>query len=1055
MRFRVLGPMQVWGGEGWEDVRAAQQRSVLAVLLVEAGRVVSTDRLVDVLWGDEPPKRAVNTVQVYVNRLRGQLGEDGRDVLVTGARGYRLPTADGDLDARVFLDLAESGRRELAEGRPESASGTLAAALALWRGPAFADVPGEAVEVEAARLEQARLTALEARLEADLRLGRHVEVVDEAQEWAARHPLRERLLEHLMLALYRCGRRAEALDAYRRGRAHLVEELGLEPGPGLRDLERAVLADDPALTLPDDAVPVPPVRPAQLPADVVGFTGRAAELRALDGLVSASPAVVVVTGTAGVGKTAVALRWAHRARDRFPDGQLFADLRGYAPGPPTTPLTVLTRFLHALGVHADDVPADVDEAAALYRSLLADRRVLVVLDNARDPAQALPLLPGAGGSAVLVTSRTPLSGLVAGVGARALALDVLAEAEAEDLLRRLLGPARTGPVADLARLCARLPLALRIAAAYLHARPALPVERYVEQLRGEDRLAALRAPDEKRSAVRAAFDLSYQRLGGGARRVFRLLGAAPAVDFTVGSAAALAGVPEPEADRLLAELTAAHLLDEHRPGRFRSHDLLRLYARRRAAREDDTAVATDRLHAWYLATTDDAAAVLYPQMRRQTRGAVAASSFAGPAGAAAWLDAERPNLLAAVTHSARHRPVAAAGLLADALRGYFWLRMNTVDWLAVAEAGLTIARATGDGRATIAALLSLADVHYRQGQTDDAERHSADALALAARIGYWEGQADARGNLGNLALEAGRLADAAKHHRAALALNRWVERVPKQANNLGNLGIVHWHRGELRVALGRFEEALALNRRLRSAHGRAVTLTNLGGVAHDLGDLDRAAEHLRAALDLQREVGDRGAEAEARAELAAVRADAGHYDEAFEQAHTARSLARATRDRHRETEALIALGAAHHLLGHHADAVACYGQARDLAREITYRFGETKALIGVAAARRDPDAACAAVDLAARHGYLLLEGQALLAWAATAPDRDRSAADAARARVRFADTGHRLGEARARLVLARLHSRAGRHHQSRADRQGALSLFRGIGAPWSDHANAL
>ncbi len=1032
MRFRVLGPVQIRDGDEWATVGAHQQRCVLALLLIEEGRPVAADRLADELWRERPPKTALNTIQVYVARLRRLIGDDAQAVLVTTAGGYRLAVEAEDVDARVFRNLVQSGQRELAEGKPELAAETLGTALALWHGPAFTDVQGDTPAAEAARLDQIRLTALEARLDADLRLGRHAQVVDELQGWVTLHPLREQLLGHLMLALYRCGRRAEALDAYQRGRTRLVAELGLEPGPALRNLEHAVLSDDPGLAPERDTARLPLVGPAQLPADAAGFTGRDVELRTLDHLLTdignpptALP-VSVVTGTPGVGKTALALHWAHRVRARFDGGQLYADLRGYAAGPPARPIAVLTRFLRALGVRAEEIPTDVDEAAALYRSLLVDRRVLVVLDDARDQDQVRPLLPGSDDCVVLVTSRTPLSGLVAGVGARSLPLDVLAAPEAEALLRTVLGPTRTGPVAELARLCARLPLALRIAAAYLSARPTLSISRYVGQLRG-DRLAALRTPDETQSAVRAAFDRSYRRLGDDARGLFRLLGAVPAVDFTVPAAAAVIAVTEADADRLFAELTAAHLLDEHRPGRYRSHDLLRAYAHELADREDDVEAATDRLQAWYLHTVDQAATALYPQIRRLTlppaNTGAARSTFESHTDAGAWLDADRSNLLAVVTHAARHRPVATAGLLADALRGYFWLRMNTMDWHTIAEAALDIAKALDDTRGTILALLSLADVHFRQGRHEQAEQHSIAALALATRTAWLEGQAAARGNLGNLAVESGHLTDAVEHHRAALALNQRTGRLTSQVNNLGNLGAALWHQGDLRQALSLFTAAMELGGQLGSAHGRAVALTNLACVHHDLGLPDQSIRHLTTALDLHRETGDRGEEAETRAKLAEVYADTGLYDEALEQAHLARALARDARDRQREVDSLTAFGTTLHLLHHDADATAHYLEAVALARDMSYRFGEAKALIGLANARHDADDARAALALTRRHGYGLLEGHALLALATTDPEPTSAVENTSLANTRFAETGHRAGQARARRILAGLRRR--------------------------------
>ncbi|WP_158894315.1 AfsR/SARP family transcriptional regulator [Amycolatopsis anabasis] len=1076
MRFRVLGPLQVRDGADWSTIRAAQQRIVLAILLVEAGRVVSADRIVDEIWGDRPPRTALNTVQGYVARLRRLLGSNANTALVTEDRGYRLALEDGELDSAVFERLAESGRRAAREGRWEAASGDLGAALAFWRGPALADVPATAaVAAEATRLEQCRLSALEARLDAELQLGHHAETVDELHHLVDEYPLRERLRGALMLALYRCGRRAEALETYRRGRAVLVAELGLEPGPQLRSLERAILDDDAALSPHSGPVVVAggTAVPAQLPADVAGFTGRQAQLDRLDDLLAAGAetgaAVVIsaIDGTAGVGKTALAVHWAHRLRDRFADGQLFVNLHGYAPAPPMRPIEALARFLRALGVPADQVPANLEEAAALYRSLLADRRVLVVLDNASHPDQIRPLLPGAPGCLVLVTSRSVLGGLIAYDGARSLQLDVLTTGEARALLERLLGAERVRAepraAAELAGLCAHLPLALRLAAAHLIVRPRMPIAGYAERLRGGDRLSALEIDGDEHSAVRATFGLSYRALPADARRLFRLLGSNPGPDFTVEAAAALAGAPAGDTGALLAQLTAGHLVDEHAPGRYRLHDLLRLYARERGAREDDAPErdgAVQRLYEWYLGTVDAAAAILYPQMRRLTLSDTERRSspdlFDDHTEALAWLDTERPNLVAAVARAADRGPPVAAQL-ADALRGYFWLRMYTVDWITVAETGLLLAEEAADRQAQTVALLSLADAHYRQGRFRQAVEFSRRALDIARRADWPRGQAAALGNLGNLQLGDGRLPEAVDYHRRALALHQCTGRLAGQANTLGNLGIVHRQRGDLRAALEHFTQALAINRKLESRQGEAVSLTNLGAVWHDLGRLDEAVAHFEQGLALHQEVGNRGGEAETHTGLAAVHCDTGRYTAALEQAHTALALARDAGDRAAETDATNLLGTVHRRLGHDADAVIRYRQARDLARG-TSRHAEITATIGLAAARHDLAGAGRVAEFAERSGFRVLAGEARLLVATIQCGRDRAGAAAAIAGHALAlhrETGHLLGQARALLVLAHLLDAAGRHERARTHHQEALTLFTGIGAPWAEHARCL
>jgi DNA-binding SARP family transcriptional activator len=498
MRFQMLGPLRIWDGTRWTYLPAAQQRVVLAMLLANVGRVVRVEQLIDQIWGTDPPRAALATVQVYVSRLRKMLGWGVRGPLSTLDRGYQLMVEPDDVDALVFESLATAGRRDVAAGRLEDGVERLTRALALWRGPALADVPAAPrVDTEIARLERARLTAMEERFGALLELRRPAEVVDELGAVVRQYPLRERLWAQLMRALYQSGRRSEALATYRDARDVLLAELGLEPGPELRDTHRAVLADDPALGVAARTAPDRPV-PAQLPADVAGFTGRESELRRLDELMPTvdpgSTAVVVctVTGPAGVGKTALAVRWAHRIRDRFPGGQLYVDLHGCggrgarrSPGG-MKPIEALARFLSALGVPPERVPTHVDEAAALFRSLVSGRRMLVLLDNAHHPDQVRPLLPGEARCMVVVTSRDRLDGLVARDGAARLSIDALLPDDARRLLARMLGADRAGAepaaVAELARLCGHLPLALRLAGAHLSARTDVSIAGYTDGL---------------------------------------------------------------------------------------------------------------------------------------------------------------------------------------------------------------------------------------------------------------------------------------------------------------------------------------------------------------------------------------------------------------------------------------------------------------------------------------------------------------------------------------------------------------------------------------------
>src|SRR6266498_4761188 len=473
MRFRLLGPLRVWSGDAWSQVSAAQQRAVLAVLLVEAGQVVTVDRLVDEIWGSSPPRTAANTIQAYVSRLRRILDSGSAETLLTCGGGYEIVVADGDLDTKAFRRLAVSARRNLAEGRLAVAVAELSEGLALWRGPAFADVPAtRTVEAEVARLDRLRLTALEDRIGAQLGLGSPGDVVDELYGLVGEHPLREHLWALLMRALLQCGRRPEALEAYGCARRLLVEECGLEPGPQLQTLQRSALADEaaePLATQRGTVVASRPgrIRPAQLPADVAGFTGRAEHLRRLDMLLPGTDqpqtALVLATivGPAGVGKTALAVHWAHRVRNRFPDGQLWVNLRGYGPSAATMPPAEAIRgFLDTLGMPPARIPAGVEAQAGLYRSMLAGRRMLIVLDNARDAEQIRPMLPGTAGCLVLVTGR--------------------------DLLGRRLGADRLAAEPDavdqIVAQCTRLPLALTVIAARAATYPDFPLSALADEL---------------------------------------------------------------------------------------------------------------------------------------------------------------------------------------------------------------------------------------------------------------------------------------------------------------------------------------------------------------------------------------------------------------------------------------------------------------------------------------------------------------------------------------------------------------------------------------------
>ena len=815
--------------------------------------------------------------------------------------------------------------------------------------------------------------------------------------------------------------------------------------------------------------------PGQLPMDVADFTGRAAQLAALDTLLAgddgAGPATAVVlsaiAGSGGVGKTALAVRWAHRVRERFPDGQLFVDLRGYASGPPLHPAQALAQMLGALGVEPDRIPVGAVEASALLRSLLAGRRVLVVLDNARDAEQVRPLLPGSPGCLVIVTSRDQMAGLIATHSARRLTLDVLTTDEAVGLLTRILGDRRVAAEPDAARqlveVCGHLPLAVRIAAANLSVRSGQSIAGYLADLRAGDRLAHLAVDGDPQAAVRVAFDGSYALLDADAQRLFRLTGLVPGADFTAEAAAALAALPVARVRRLLQRMAAAHLVEARAGGRFRLHDLLRLYARACAEQADsplDRAAAVARLTDWYVRTTDAAADLLYPEKLRlpvPVDPTAPVQGFPDRAAAAAWLRAEQGNLVAIATDAPADGTRPGVWLLGSALLGWFFHNRHMVDWLALARAALDAAVAAGDLRAQAISGRNLALAHQSLGEYTSAAEHATTALEVARASGWQEAEGAVRGVLGYVCTEMGQLVEATEHHRQSLLLYQRCGSRAGQAVAFGNLGDVHRERGMPRQAAEYLEQSYARYREVGSSSGRATALLALGEASRDLGRFDAAERYLVEALTLTREIGNRYSEAYELRVLAAVHGDVGRYRKAQRLAEEALALARDTGEPRLQADTLNSLGCALRGRGEHGAALDHHRQALELARRAGARYPETEALLGLAAAQRDrgrPDRAmdCArrALELATDCGYELLRGQARTTVAAVhvvVGETDRAAVAAEDALAAHRRTGHRLGEARTLALLADIHARAGRASDAESCHRRATTIATAIGVP--------
>src|SRR5271166_5584661 len=669
MRFRLLGPLEIRAGEDWRGIGAPKWRSVLATLLIHPGQIVSADTLINEVWGDAPPAKAANLISIYVLRLRRLMDDEDSRLLITRAPGYQLVLTASDTDALVFEAMVRDGRRAFAAGDPAGAASQLTEALALWHGRPLADVPPTPlVEAEAERLNELHLGAIELRIMAELACGGHAQAVAEIRRLLADHPLREGLWLLLMRALDGAGRHAEALEIYGRARDVIAEQLGVDPGAELRQLHAELLAKDSAAppgTISAGTVtarprnqeepetagssPVPdsqraPARPGrgsrpgglspeQLPADVADFTGRGEQVKHLCDLLAgvgrgtnSDPGAVriaVVAGAGGLGKTSLAVHAAHRVRRKFPDGQLYVDLLGATPNPLPAG-DVLARFLRDLGVDGRDVPVDEAERAARYRTALARRRMLVVLDNARDAAQVRPLLPGTASSAVLVTTRSRMPDLAS---TKLVDLNVLDDDEALKLFINVAGEERPAAepeaTAELLDACAGLPLAIRICAARLATRSGWSIQAMAARLRDvHRRLDEMRVGD---LAVRASFQVSFASLPASEdtksidpAHAFRLLGLWQGATISSAAAAALFGTPEYSAEDALEVLVDTHLLESKAPDRYRFHDLLRVYASERAAADLPTAdrdAAIARLLTWYMRTADAAGAAVSPPNR--------------------------------------------------------------------------------------------------------------------------------------------------------------------------------------------------------------------------------------------------------------------------------------------------------------------------------------------------------------------------------------------------------------------------------------------------------
>jgi DNA-binding SARP family transcriptional activator/tetratricopeptide (TPR) repeat protein len=890
VEFLILGTVEVRVAGRSVNAGHAKQRSVLAVLLLGLGRIVPVELLIDRVWGEKPPKSVRNVVYGYVARLRTTIGSAGDScVSITRCQGgYMLQADPEQVDVFRF-------RRMVSEAGPpgqddERAAALLQDALGLWRGPALAGLDSPWLAGMRDALELERVTAVRDLTDIRLRQGQHNMLVSELAEQAAAAPADERLISQLLLALYRCGRPAEALRWFERTRLHLADELGTDPGPELGTLHQRILTADPTLKTmepPRRAVSDPAGgAPRQLPAAVAHFVGRADELAALTELLdlpggqSPRPIVIsAVSGTAGVGKTALAVHWAHQVAGRFPDGQLYADLRAFDPsGSPAVPADVARRFLNALGIPDRQIPPDPDSWENLYRSSLAGKQMLIVLDNARDAAQVRPLLPGGPGCFVLVTSRNELTSLVASEGAHMLTVDLLSQPDAYELVAGRLDRRRVADepegVSELIELCARLPIAISIAVARAAAHPAFPLADLAAELRDlNSRIDVLDVSDPG-SGIRAVFSWSYQELSDTAARMFRLLGAHPGPDISLPAATSLAGLARDQARRAVGELTRSHLLAEHVHGRFTFHDLLRAYAADRCRSQDDDAerdAALHRLLDHYLHTCHTVSRLLDPTLGTISLApplpGVLPEAPGGYEQAWAWAEAEHEMLLAVAALAAATHFEAYAWQILHAMEPFFRQRGFWHDFAIAQRTALDAAERTRDIAGQAHMHRGLGREYAILGSFEEGQAHLSHAIAGFQKLGYRTDQARAHINMG-LALEMqGRYDEAISQAARALRLYRAAGHHGGQAGALNNIGLYHIYLGNHQKGIAYCQQALSGFGELGDRLGTAHALDSLGSAYHFLGQSAQAIACYQQSLDTFREYGDRFGQADALTHL--------------------------------------------------------------------------------------------------------------------------------------------------------------------------------------------
>jgi DNA-binding SARP family transcriptional activator/tetratricopeptide (TPR) repeat protein len=895
VHVRLLGSIDVMVDGATRPVPGLRRKAVLAVLGLRAGEVVSTDSLVDIVWGDKAPATALNTLQRHASYLRRVLGDGA--ALVARGRGYLLDLPGEATDVHAAEKLIRQGQQAV---DPEQRVSRLRSALALWRGEALVDVCDLTwLDEQARRLARLRHSAVRALIEARLTLGEHAHLVPELQHLAEQHPFDEDIHRQLVLALHRAGRQTDALATFQRLRRSLRDDLGVDPSPAMRALEVAILRHDPGLDPPAAPVTVLPAPvelthrpvPRQLPAAAPHFVGRTDELAELCRLADQGSSAVLVTGMAGVGKTSLAVAWAHQMAPQFPDGQLYVNLRGFDPSRSAmTPDEALRGLLDGLGVPERTIPPGFEAQVGLYRSLLSERRVLLVLDDARDADQVRAILPGSPTCRTIVTSRLELAGLVAVDGAHPVALAVLSDVEARQMLAHRLGAKRVSAEPEatdrLIALCGRLPLAIAIVAARAASRPGFALSAIADEALWGPR--AIRT-GEASVDLWTVFSWSYRALSPSAARLFRLLGLHAGPDIGRPTVTSLADLDGSEAAPLLAELTDAHLITEPSPGRFGLHDMLRAYAIDLAdaadtAHERDSARRRYLDH--YVHTSHLGARLLDPQLPPiavdPADPDVRVEKLNDREDALRWFTAERAALLAAVEFAGTNGWERKSWQLASSVAEFLFLRGRFDDWIVAQCRAVAAGRAATDPAILPRMLYLLSTAYWYAGRYDDAYLPSREALDLFRDLGDVGWQARTENLLGALMDGLGRRGEALAHARRSLALFEQAGDVTGQASTHNSIAMCHARLGDHQQAIDHCHQALDHYRSSNNRIGQAATWDTLGYAHHGAQQYGEALRCFHCALHLARDLGDRYNEAGVFTRIGDTHRAAGNHPDAVQ-----------------------------------------------------------------------------------------------------------------------------------------------------------------------------